>query len=300
MAEAAGEVGEDGIGAPAVGVERRLQGPIVHVEVLAGAQRIAAEELGYRRRRPGLGPELAEAADEGAEDDLGGAHRLVEVDLAVHVEARQEEALDRGQALVAVDREVGGALPLGDVEAQGGQQPVEVEGPVAHPGHVGVAQEVVAAVDVEGPGDRAGEVADLALAVDQAVDLVRHRRVDRRQRLVDLAVGVEEDPRGPQLVPRHPRDHRLKGVAVGPVPEVVEERRGEGDHRVLVVDPIVGRDVLGEGGDPVEVAAHHVGGADRVGEARVLTAGIGEAGEAEGADPAQALDLAAVEEADDD
>ncbi len=55
--------------------------------------------------------------------------------------------------------------------------------------------------------------------------------------------------------------------------EVVEQRRGHADGCPVVVDPLVLGQLERQRGDPREVALHHVGRADHVGEARVLAPG---------------------------
>jgi hypothetical protein len=118
----------------------------------------------------------------------------VQVHLAVHVEAGQEEALDGGQPLLAVDGQARAVAVLRDIQAQRREQPVDVEQAVAYAGHVAVAHEVVAAVDIEGAGDGAREVADRALAVDQALDHGGHPGVDLGEHAVHGGVRVEQDP----------------------------------------------------------------------------------------------------------
>ncbi|WP_434421207.1 hypothetical protein [Nannocystis pusilla] len=132
--------------------------------------------------------------------------------------------------------------------------------------------------------------------MDQALDERRRGRVELGEHAVHLRVGVEQDPRGPHLVARRARQHRLEGVAERPVPEVVQQRGREGDVGPVIVDAIVRRELLREGADAIEVALHDVHGADGVGEARVLAAGEGERSEAERADPSQPLNLGAVEQ----
>jgi hypothetical protein len=83
------------------------------------------------------------------------------------------------------------------------------------------------------------------------------------------------------------------------VPEVVEERRGEGFPGALGRDALpVGETFLNAAKTP-EKSRHHESRADGVRKSRVIRAGIREGGESELADPPEALHLACLEEAKD-
>src|SRR5262245_46560162 len=96
--------------------------------------------------------ELLDPAEEQFEHDLRGPRGLVEVDGAVHVEAGEEVRLGRRQALAGQVEALAGR-----VGAQLRQHPGEVEVAVVGAGGVAVAEQVVAAVGVELPGDDLGE-----------------------------------------------------------------------------------------------------------------------------------------------
>jgi hypothetical protein len=95
--------------------------------------------------------------------------------------------------------------------------------------------------------------------------------------------------------------HRLlEEVRERPVPDVMEERGGQRVPRSLARDPLPKWEIAVDLAEAREEELHHVGGADRVGEARVLGARKGERREAELPDPAEALDLRGGEEARED
>ena len=74
------------------------------------------------------------------------------IDLLVHEVSPEEEPFERRQPLPTFD----GEHPLTArelTEAERAEQPVEIVEPVAHAGHVAVAEQVIGAVDVEHAAD---------------------------------------------------------------------------------------------------------------------------------------------------
>ena len=84
------------------------------------------------------------------------------------------------------------------------------------------------------------------------------------------------------------------------MPDVVEERRGEGVLRVHLGDSLLGRELGVDGAEAREEELHHEGRADRVSEARVLRAGKRDRRDAELANAPKPLHLGRVEEELDD
>ena len=82
----------------------------------------------------------------------------MEVDLLEHEEAREDERLDRREPLRAVDGQRRSSLRADLGEPQAAEEPLEVVVAVAYARRVCVAEEVVAAVDVEGAADGFGQV----------------------------------------------------------------------------------------------------------------------------------------------
>ncbi len=78
------------------------------------------------------------------------------------------------------------------------------------------------------------------------------------------------------------------------MPEVVEERRGEGVLGVPRGERVGGAQRRRQGRHAVEEAGHHVGGPDGVGEARMFGAGEGQRRHAEGRHAPQPLGLGRV------
>ncbi len=195
-----------------------------------------------------------------------------------------------------------GALPARSYrrEAQAAQEPVEIVDPVAHPGRVRVAQQVVAAIDVERAADRMGQVRQRVLAAHQRRHPRRHAAVERRQHLVHAGRRIEEDLLGPLLVVRRPGDGVLEEVRERTVTEVVEQGRGERVLGAVAGHPLPEGELVLDGPQAREEQLHHVRRAERVGEASVLRAGEGHVGDAELTHAAQALHLGRVEQLLDD
>ena len=188
------EFGEHGVFAVAVLLERRLEGVVVEIEELAHAGRLATQQLCHARRRARLGIDFGEPPKQRPHHRLGRPHGLVQVDLSIHVEAAEEEALHRGQPLLAVDRHARPLFARCHHQTHRLQQPVEIEHAIAHARHVRVAEQVVATIDVEGPGHRAREVGDVALAVHEPFHASGGLRIDLPQDGVHLAARIEDEP----------------------------------------------------------------------------------------------------------
>ena len=114
--------------------------------------------IGDRRQRGkragqlgAVAQERGSAAENGADHPLGGPRGLVEVDLLVHEESRQHERLERDDPFGAVDGERRRLFAARWGKGQRAQEPIEIVTTVRDAGGVRVAQEVVAAVDVEVP-----------------------------------------------------------------------------------------------------------------------------------------------------
>ena len=109
FAEADRERREHGIGAARVVPQRGLEAGVIEIEVGGGRDWPTCERIDDWLRRTGhrlAGREaLVQATKQGSNCDLGRAHRFVQIDLAIHVEPREEKTLDGGQALGTIDRE---------------------------------------------------------------------------------------------------------------------------------------------------------------------------------------------------
>ena len=170
---------------------------------------------------------------------------------------------------------------LGVTEAQAAEQPVEVEAPVGDAREMRVAQQVVAAVDVERAADGAGQKGDLVPAVDELGDPPGQRRIATLQDLMHLAVRVEHDAHRPVFVTRRVRHRLLEQVRKRTVPEVVEERGGERFARPLGGDALPEREARRESRAAVRMKrVITMRDADGVREARVIGARVGERCEA--------------------
>jgi hypothetical protein len=123
----------------------------------------------------------------------------------------------------------------------------------------------------------------------QLGDLPGQRGVVLGQEAVHLAARVGDDARGQALVVD--AAHALEHVAERPVPEVVQQRRAEA-HRLLA---LVDRERPAELLDDAPGRLHD---AEAVAVAAVVGAGVGQVGHAELPDPAQALELCGVQEAE--
>ena len=259
-----------------------------------------ARRAGEAHRRRAMSA-LARAED-GADHPLGRARRLVEVDLLEHEEAREDERLDRGKALGAVDREAGRlGLARGRREAQAAEEPVEIEDAVAHAGRVRVAEEVVAAIDVE----RAAHGAWRGTAAG-----ARRARARRRARAC-----AGSTPTSTWCTPVDgSRTMRSVHSSWCGVPGIASSKRCESgpcptSWRNAAASASCARSLVTccqNGSSPWicaearEEQLHHVRRADRVREARVLGAGKRERRDAELPDAAEALHLRRVHEARDD
>ena len=134
----------------------------------------------------------------------------------------------------------------------------------------------------------------------QALHSARRIVVDLGQHAMHPGRWIEQQFRRPRLVHEARREHGLEGVAVGPVSEVVQHRRGKGDTCGVVVHAIVWWDVPRESANTLQISLHHEGRPECVGEPAVLRPGERERSGTEATDPAQALDLRRVEQANDD
>ena len=180
------------------------------------------------------------------------------------------------QALRAVDASEGAAAPRRSRarrrEAQAPQQPVEIVEAVADAGRVRVAQEIVAAVDVELPADRLREVRQLVPTVDQLDDARRERGVD------DASTAFTPVDGSSTMRSVHVSCGGAPGMASsnrcdsGPCPRSCSSAAAMRLARAIRRDPLrVGQHSV-DRPQASEEQLHHERGAERVREPRVLGA----------------------------
>src|SRR5262252_8584232 len=150
---------------------------IVELEVIEKryfrALRHGKKSTGNIAHRRAVAQKMGDARENAADHPLRGASCFVEVDLLEHEEPRQHESFERHDAFASVDGERGGGAAAMRAafghwpKPEAAQQPVEIVAPVGHAGPVGVAQKIVAAIDVDGAADGAGEIGELVPAEDE-------------------------------------------------------------------------------------------------------------------------------------
>ena len=74
----------------------------------------------------------------------------------------------------------------------------------------------------------------------ESLDPTRRLRIDLAEHRVDFAVRVEDEPRRPVLVLEGVGQHGLERVRVGPMAEVVQQRRCQRNLGGVVVDVVRG------------------------------------------------------------
>ena len=109
-------------------------------------------------------------------------------------------------------------------EAQAPQQPVEIVEAIANTGGMRVAQQIVAAIDVQLSAHGLGQVRKLVSPVDQLDHAPRERRVDRREHAVHARLLVEDDALRPGLVWRRAGDRIFEQVRERTVTQIVQQR----------------------------------------------------------------------------
>ena len=240
----------------------------------------------------GVGKDLLQGA---LEHRRGGAHRVVPVDVPVHLVVREHQRLDRGDPL-AGDRQA----PPPRVVLDRRYQPVPVYAfPERDAAEQGVPQEIVDLVRIEGAAENVGQeqVAGGDLAVlGLVIDCVRHSaRIDAEllpQNPADAAGFVLDDPAGVLFVVDEERHQLLEGMGKGIVPDVVKQGGGEKDADILVrqLERGIGPDQTGEKllGEVVD--------AERMLEAGVARSRVDEVDEPELGDVAKALELLGVDQ----
>ncbi len=259
------------------------------LQVVGDRHRLAARHRARDRQARGLGAaarELGEAGEREHEHVLRRAHRLVVIDLRVHVRAREQVLLDGVAAAAVVDDESPRAGPDGvgivrDLDRV--DDPVEVVGRVARAGVMTVAQQVVEAIDVELRRHQLARVAGDVALVPERAQRVGQRGVERGERGVELAI-LGDDARAPVLVVVA-RQHVLPRVRERTVADVVEQRR----------DLDVARDRRREV-EPPRHPLRDVERPERVAEPRVLGAGVHQPREPHLLDAPQPLHRGGVEQ----
>ena len=195
----------------------------------------------------------------------------MEVHLLEHEKPGQDERLERDDALGAVDGERRRLLHgCGWAEGEDPKQPIEIVAAVRHARRVGVAQQIVAPVDVEGATDRAREVGALVAPEHQRRDPRRQPRIMGGEDFAHFRVSVENDPRAPFLVRRGARHGVFEQMRQRAVADVVQESRSERLARGLLGEPVARSQVALDGAQALDEAIHHMSAADRVCESRVL------------------------------
>ncbi len=111
---------------------------------------------------------------------------------------------------------------------------------------------------------------------------------------------IEQDAFRPHLVGFGVGQRGLEHVGGRAVAEIMEQRRGQGVARPLGVQPLPEGQRIVDFSQASGQTLHDVGGAERMGEAGVLGAGVGERGEPELADASQPLDFPRRQEPFDD
>ena len=230
---------------------------------------------------------------EAHEGQRRGAHRVVPVDVPVHLVLREEERLQRADSLLAHrEFERPPIAFAGDRERR--QQPVHVHGPVGHPAEERVAAQVVDLVEVQRAGDQslqrvsrgaADEGRDArggvgAVPLEDPPD--RHRRHEARGDLLVMA----RDRFRPEFLDR---------VRKRIVPDVVKKRSEAHDRQLVEFRRAQGCEVsvtLEAGDRPRHEMVHP----ERVEEAVVDTARIHEMREPELLDAPESLKLWRVED----
>ena len=92
-----------------------------------------------------------------------------------------------------IDRERRSLLALGQAKTQTTQQPPEIEVAVAYAGGVGVTQQVITAINIEGAADGTGQIRELMTTVHQLGDARRSAGVALSQGTVDFGARVKQD-----------------------------------------------------------------------------------------------------------
>ena len=253
-----------------------------------GREGVAARGLAPRDERP--------RACEGAPQNVVGRQDgLVEVDLPVHQAPRQQNVL-HGVGALRLDHDAACRAARARVHAQRLEDAVDAHDALGDAGVERVAPEVVQAVHVElarhevpeerppvGPvedGQRDRERAAALGAARPAQAAVEARHEGAAHGLVVVRRGAVA--RGHELV--------LQRVRERPVPDVVQERRGE-----RALDLVGGHDGAGLA-QVVERVVHERHRPQPVLEARVDGAGEDQEAQAELADAPQALHLGTVHE----
>src|SRR3954469_9265757 len=111
------------------------------------------------------------------------------------------------------------------------------------------------------------------LAADERRDALGHRRVERRQRLVNAGVGIEDDALGPPFVVGSAGNGVLEKMRERAVADVVEERGGERVAGAIARDLVPKRELAVDGAEAGEEQLHDERRAESVGEAGVLGPG---------------------------
>ena len=275
------ERGEPAVPGEGPGPQGREEVPVVDGEVVSQRRPPPRQRRPESRGEAVQGPRGPRPRHGRQEHRLRRPHRLVVVDVLVHVGPGDDVPLHRGQG-PAVHEDA--PLP-GEEEEQDAPQ---VEAAVAHPRGQHVPLQVVEPIRVELARDQVREESRRTiLSPEERVHPLRQVPGEAPQRPVHLRPPVQDDCRGPALVPG-PGDG-LEGVGEGAVAHVVEERRRQ-DHGLVAAQP------RGRPAERVEHLPRHGHDPERVGEAGVLGAGEDQVRQAELADAAEPLDLAGLHE----
>ena len=188
------------------------------------------------------------------------------------------------------------ALPAAPRQPQIREDPLQVVLTVSDAGHEGVPQEVVQPVGVKLRRDDVGDEGGRVGAVVDRQDVLYHSGL--AQQAPGLAPGVVDDEARPLFV-LSVVEHLFVQVRERPVPDVVQERGGDRHQARPLERPPLLRDLRG-GEERVEDPLRHEGDAQGVGEPRVLRAVKRQKERAELADAPQPLELARVDQVDDE
>ncbi len=209
----------------------------------------------------------------------GTAHRVVPVDVAVHLVLGEEERFEGRDALLV---DTHGPMPCAiGHQAERGQQPIDVDGAVGDATLPRVPREVIDLVEIERAGNEPAQRRDV-ITLDDPRDL-RDEAVAADATQEHAEFPFAEAPHAERFVGREAG--LLERMREGIVSDVVEQRR-QADREPLLLGDSREVAALFERG---ERAARQVIGAERVLEARVRRAGVDQEGVTELADVPQPL-----------